>query len=368
VTPRIVRRTLSTALLTAGSALHAQSVFDVGARLGPQFMIYDIKSPINEKISEFTLPVFLIYPIAPSLTLDLGTAWAQARVESQGLNGAPTVSQMSGLTDTQIRANYTVGTDFMVVTAGLNLPTGRSTATLTQQAAATRIASDFLVFPISGFGTGMGGTGGVAFARPAGDWNIGAGGSVRYSAAYDPFEDGTGSRLRFQPGNEYRARLGADRPFGTGRLSFGLTYSKFGNDQTDQSAYNTGDRYIAQAALSNSIRNTEFVVTAWDLFRNSGELADQTPTGRENIMNTALAVGLHRGTMIIEPTVEARVWTQATAPASWLTTLGVRTNVNFNGFAVTPFVGYSAGRVGGDTGDASLTGFRGTLAIRLGNY
>ena len=178
-----MRRILSLAMLSMATPLSAQSVFDVGARVGPQFMVYDIKSPISQKISEYTIPVFLIYPLSPSLTLDLGTAWAQARVESRGLDGATSVSQMSGLTDTQIRANYTIGTDFVVLTAGLNLPTGKSTAQLTQEAAATRIASDFLVFPISGFGTGLGGTGGVAFARPMGDWNVGMGGSVRYSAA-----------------------------------------------------------------------------------------------------------------------------------------------------------------------------------------
>src|SRR5205085_8080573 len=102
------------------------------------------------------------------------------------------------------------------------------TANIEEQLAAFRIGNDFLAFPISNMGTGFGATGGVAIARPLGTWNLGAGGSVRRSSSYEPFIADGGARPHFQPGNEYRVRAGADHPFGTGRVTIGLTFSKFG--------------------------------------------------------------------------------------------------------------------------------------------
>ena len=79
--------------------------------------------------------------------------------------GTELKSELSGLTDTQVRANYTFGQDLVVLTAGVNLPTGSSTVAAEELEAASLIGSDFLTFPISGFGSGLGFTGGVAFAR-----------------------------------------------------------------------------------------------------------------------------------------------------------------------------------------------------------
>jgi hypothetical protein len=370
-----MRRSLCLAMAAAGvigggAPLAAQSVWDASGRAAPQIVSYDIKAPIGQKITEFVIPVYVLIPVTPSFNFDVGTAWASATVSSPG---APN-SELSGLTDSQIRANYTIGTDFIVLTAGVNLPTGRSTALPDQQAAATRIASDFLSFPITGFGTGAGGTGGVAVARPLGDWNVGLGVAVRHSVAYDPFQDAAGAKLHFRPGDEYRARVGVDRPYGTGRISLGLTYSKFGNDQANESVYNTGDRYITQASISNAIGNANIVVAGWDLFRAAGRLADQTRTGRENIANAGVAVSFRTpGGMIVEPSLEGRVWTQSqldaaqpSIPTSYLGTAGVRLNWDLGGYAVTPFAGYTVGQVGSTAGAANLTGFRATLAIRLG--
>ncbi len=377
--PRPLALATALALLGTAAPLRAQSVFDASARAGPQFMSYDIKAPVSQNISEYVVPVYVLVPVSPSLSFDVGTAWASVSVTSPG---AP-ASTLSGLTDTQVRANYTVGTDFLVVTLGLNLPTGQSTALPAQQAAATRIASDFLVFPITGFGTGAGGTGGVALARPVGDWNLGLGVAVRHSVAYNPFEDSTGAKLYFQPGDEYRARVGLDRPYGTGRVAIGFTYSKFGNDQANESIYNTGDRYITQASITNSVGGADVVVAGWDMFRASGMLADQTPTGKENIANAGVAVGFHTPSgWVVEPSLEGRVWTQAapnaatpTNAASYMGTVGLRFNYDFGAYAITPFVGYTVGAIGGTTSpgsatgpNSSMTGLRATLAVRLGGY
>ena len=354
------------ALIGAAGTLPAQGVWDTSGRLGPQIVQYDLRAPISERITEYAVPIYVLLPVTDAFSIDLGTAWTRAEVTARDVNG-PSVSRLSGLTDTQIRANYVIGTDFIILTAGLNLPTGRTNVTADQLAAATRIASDFLLFPINGFGAGAGGTGGIAVARPLGDWNVGFGVAVRHSLAYDAFQDPAGNKFRFEPGNEYRGRVGVDRPYGTGRIALGFTYSRFGHDQANGSVYNTGDRFITQASITNSVNDVDLTVSGWDLFRASGLLFDSTATGRENIADLGFAAGFHTApNLVLEPSIEGRAWTQDARPSSYMATAGLRLNVDLDGYTVTPSAGFTVGRVGGPAGTAGLTGFHAALAIRIG--
>ena len=353
-------------LATVAAPLAAQSIFDTNLRAAPQYLQYQIKTPVNETISEFTTPVFVVIPITPALTMDVGTAFAWARVQPNGAGTEPT-SSISGLTDTQVRANLSLGTDFVVLTAGLNIPTGRETARKDEQLAAFRIGNDFLAFPISNMGTGFGATGGIALARPIGSWNLGIGGSLRQSASYKPVVDNTGARPRFQPGNEYRARIGLDHPYGTGRFAVGLTYAKYGNDEIGGSIYNTGDRFISQIGINNSFGGVNVLVSAWNLYRRSGTIFTGDRTGPENIANVLLGVGFRAASGTIEPSLELRNWTQENLSASMLGTIGLRYSVEAAGLSITPSAGYTFGRLAAVGEIADLNGVRAALAIRVGS-
>lgn len=362
------RRLIPLALLLSATALPAQSFWDSQVRFGPQFYSYQIKTPLNEKVSEVAIPFFVAVPILPALTVDVGTSFAMVNHEAVTIdnlgNRVTTKSELSGLTDTQLRANYTFGEDFVVVTAGLNLPTGSATLDPSELAAATRIGSDFFSFPISGFGSGFGMTGGVAVARPMGSWNWGFGASVRQASEYEPFKDAAGTATKFTPGPEYRARMGLDRPFGTGRVSFGLTYSKFGDDKANAITYNTGDRYVGQVSLSNALKNgVDYTLVFWNLYRTSGTLIDGSSSPWGNITNAMMVFDV-RGPadVAIEPSVETRVWSQGGSTTSFLGSMGVRAIVNRGGWAVVPGFGFSFGTME----SATITGARVTLAIRVG--
>ena len=357
--------------------VRAQSIFDSELRLAPQFVQYKIKAPTNETISEMAVPVFVSVPFGPSFTFDVGTSYVRSRVTSGG-----TVSEINGLTDTQLRGNLTLGSDFVVLTGGLSLPTGRSSVTLDELTAAGRIGSDFLVFPISSMGTGLAATGGIAIARPLGDWNIGFGGAVRHSSTYDPFNI-PGQTLRFTPGDEYRARIGVDRGVANGRLSLGVTYSAFGNDDAGGSVFNTGNRVIAQAAVTNSFPGADVTLAGYNVFRAPGQYASGDPAGRENIANGYLGLGLHMLGTVVEPSIEARHWLQNVpastgsgtsvaerSQSSYLGTVGLRVRMQGGGFAAFPSVGYTLGQLAtldaqGSPVNAALTGFRAQLAIRV---
>lgn len=359
------------AVVLAGSSLGAQGLADGGLHGAPQFVQYQLQAPTNLTISEFSFPLFAIVPVSSALNVDVGTAYAQAKVEQTGA-AANASSTISGLTDTQIRANYTFGSDFVVLTAGMNLPTGKATVKPAEILAAGLIGNDFLAFPISYMGTGLGATGGIAVAHPLNDWNWGFGLSMRRSADYQPFDAQTGQPpLRFQPGNEYRLRAGVDRPVGTGQMSFALTYSKFGNDNMSGSIYNTGDRFIAQAGYANTYGPGDLSLSAWNMFRGAGTLADSSALGHENLTNIAVAYSVTAGAGRFEPTVELRNWIQDAASTSMMASIGVRYLINIGGFGFAPSAGFTLGKLASQTAagastTASLSGFRAALAIRMG--
>lgn len=351
---------ISALLVVAGTAA-AQGP---GARVSPQFVSYTLGAPSSVTITEMAVPFFAYMAVTPGLTIDIGSAFASARVKNTGGTQA-TESTISGLTDTQIRATMNVGSDMVLVTAGVNIPTGSSTAGPAEQSAASQIGNDFLFFPISSMGSGFGGTGGIALARPIGDWNLGAGLSIRHSMPFDPYEDAAGTKLRYTPGDEMRARLGVDHPFGTGRASLGVTYSRFTDDKIAGSIYNTGNRLLSAASVSNSMWGGDYMLSAWNLFRASGTLADGSASGTESITDVSAAYGMSLAGGRVEPGLSVRTWTQENAAMSLQSTASLRYERSFGRLTMAPGVGFTIGKVAtGVTETASITGFRAQLTFR----
>jgi len=361
------------AVLAVASTASAQSSLDGEYRLAPQWTEYRIDAPVDVTVSELAIPVFVSMPMGSRASFDIGTAYARAQVSS----GADR-SDISGLTDVQLRAQYTLGSDRVVLTGGVNLPTGNATVSPDQLAAASLIGSDFLAFPVSNMGTGLAVTGGAAMAYPLGAWNLGAGASVRRSRAYEPF-DVPGASFRYQPGDEVRLRLGVDRPVGEGRLALGATYAAFGHDDAGGFTYNTGDRVIALGELTGRLGEQDYTVAAYNVFRAPGSYASGDRAGRENIANLFLSLGVHTLGTIVEPSLELRHWLQnvyddsigpARSQSSHLATIGLRARIEAGGLELFPSGGYTAfGRLAttDDAGlpvQARLSGFHIGLVVR----
>ena len=352
-----------------------QSIVDAEYRLAPQWTEYRIDAPVGMTISELAIPLFVSVPVGSRTSVDIGTAYARAQVTSGAEH-----SEIAGLTDVQLRAQYTLGTDRVVLTGGVNLPTGNASVSADQLAAASLIGSDFLAFPVSNMGTGLAITGGAAMAYPLGAWNLGAGASIRRSRAYEPF-DVPGESFRYQPGNEVRLRVGVDRPVAEGRVAFGATYAAFGRDDAGGYAYNTGDRIIALGELTGRVGEQDYTIAAYNVFRAPGAYASGDRAGRENIADLFLSLGVHTLGTVVEPSVELRHWLQnlydagvATGPArsqsSRLATLCLRARMEAGRFELFPTGGYTAfGRLAttDDAGapvQARLSGFHLALVVR----
>jgi len=360
---RSVKRTLVLASLLALPALAgAQGLGDAAVILAPHSTLYTIKSPggAERSVAQTAIPLVFVLPVNQRLSVDISTAYAVTDVIADGNS----VSSIKGLTDTQVRGSFSFGERMLVLTVGLNLPTGQYTIPEGQQEAAGQIGNDFLNYPISSMGNGFAGTGGVAYARTLGDWNLGLGASMRKSTEFAAFSVAA-AEFRFTPADEYRLNLGLDRPVGDGQVQFGLSYSAFGNDFADTTSYSTGDRIIASGSWSFPVRSATAFLSGWNLYRLEGQqLGGAAPN--ENVANINAGLSFTAREVLIQPNLEMRLWQVGGVRAGNLINTGVRLRFGFGNFSFYPSVGYSIGSLYSLTNSSSddVTGIRSSLTIR----
>lgn len=357
-----MRRYLALSLVAALPALApAQGLGDMAVIAAPHLTTYSVGSGASKlSISQTAVPLVFVIPVSTRFSMDITTAFASSQVK----NASTTISEINGLTDTQIRGNFSLGDRMLVFTAGINLPTGQYSIPEGQQAAAGQIGNDFLNYPISSMGNGLAGTGGVAFAKAVGDWNLGAGASFRKSTEFAAFTVSS-AEYRFTPADEIRLNVGVDRPVGEGQVQFGLSYSAFGEDLADTTAYSTGDRLIASGGWSFPVKSSTVFLSGWNLYRMAGQqFGGAAP--KENVANLNAGVSLNAGPVLIQPNVEVRLWQVDGIKAGNLFNTGVRLRLQAGAFNIFPAVGISSGNLY-DTGTGAatkVTGLRSSLTIR----
>lgn len=326
----------------------------------PTFTGYAIGTGATRRtVSQRTMPLVLLLPFSERFSMDVSTAFATSVAEGAGF---PT-STITGLTDTQLRGNLGLG-DNMLLTLGLNLPTGRYSIPEAEQEAAGQIGNDFLNYAVSSMGNGLGVTGGFAYARPIGDWNLGLGGSVRKATEFAAFSVDS-LDYRFTPADELRMRVGLDRPLGDGQVDLGLSYSTFGQDVADTTAVSTGDRLTLTSSMYFPVGTVDVFVSVWDLVRFSGQQVGGVAPP-ENVFNFNTGLSFEWGRVLVQPNLETRLWMVDGSKAGNLVNLGVRGRVGFGALGVYPSVGLSTGTLFSTTdgSETRLTGFRGSLTVR----
>lgn len=361
-------RTLAALALLAPASLAAQDAI-LTARGAAQMVSYKLTSNGTTKaVSQEVIPIAIVLPGINRFSFDIATAWAHSAARIGGAKA----SSIAGLTDTQLRASYSLGEDAVILTAGVNLPTGNSTADSAQFMAAENIANDFLLFPIGTMGAGFATTGGIAVARPFGAWNLGLGASFRHSSDFAPYEYGDGTKAHYQPGDEYRARLGVDRTFGASRAALGATWSSYGDDRSAGATFNTGNRLVLQGGYETTVRNVGWSLNVWNLTRTQGHRASGQAAPMENIVNASLGASFTLAGIALSPTLETRHLTRAAVDADaaypaqakgsgQMETLGLGARWQAGLFQISPAASYSVGML--DRVD--LKGWRAMVAVRF---
>lgn len=318
------------------------------------------------RLRQVNTPFGAVIP-AGRLTFDIGTAWVTTTLRRADGSEA----EVKSLTDTQVRGSVVLGRDAVVATILVNLPTGLESASPLDYTVIGAVSPGLLGFPVTGYASGFSVTSGLAAAIQAGAWSLGLAGSVRMGRSFTAYQDAAGPII-YKPGVEGRFRGGADRLIGGSRLSFGLSYSTFGDDQfgkagTLRGAYRPGPRWLAEGSLVSPVGSSTLAISVWDFHRAAGDTTGGSAANRETLAGAeiTLSVPLSRW-LSFEPVLSGR----ASKPALGRGRMGgaggglvVRVGDHIT---LTPTVRFDTGWVEGEQGARiGLSGWLGSAFLRV---
>ena len=144
------------------------------------------------------------------------------------------VVTLYGPTDLKLRFTGPVVGENLLLTVGINLPTGKVGLNSDETIALQALGAPALQMPVGAFGTGAGATVGAVRAFDGEDWAVALGASVEQRTEYSPLalllEDGK-AETRIAPGMATHVTLGLDRTLGENRLSALLAGDVFSRDR-----------------------------------------------------------------------------------------------------------------------------------------
>ena len=321
-----------------------------------------------DRVRQVAVPLGVVVPIGKRFSFDIGSSWATTSIKRP----AGGSESFSGLTDTQLRGSYILGSDALVVSVMLNLPTGKRSITQQEFGVASSTSSNFLLFPVNSYGTSFSVTPGLAAATTAGDWNLGLAASARMSATYSPFK---GDSATYKPGVESRFRGGVDRLIGSSRFSLGATFSTFSTDELrgggslGSGSFDPGNRILVDLGIVSPVGGGTLGIYLWNYHRiRSGSATSQSAAGgKENVFTAGLngSFGLSKS-LSLEPVAEARFWSPESGSGRLFgagTALRIEAGTHV---AFMPSVRFDLGTIKNATGSHSITGWDAGALIRLG--
>jgi hypothetical protein len=181
---------------------------------------------------QWSIPVVGVATLG-RVTLDGYVAYAQGEVERRDPLGVRSSARLSGVTDVKLRAVTRLSGDALLLTAGVNLPTG--TRELDQEGlrALRVLGSPVLHFATPAYGAGPSGTLGLVYARRAGEWALGVGASAEVRGSYAPLDAARFgfAALDLDPGEAFRFSIGADRLVGAHAMSLSASGTIYSEDE-----------------------------------------------------------------------------------------------------------------------------------------
>ncbi len=193
--------------------------------------------------SQFSVPISVQVPIGERWTVDAAGAYASGTVKLDAPDPVTGASKytLSGMTDVRLRATGRVVGDNLLLTLGVNVPTGKTSLDAGEFSALRVLAAPALSFQSPVLGTGTSATLGLVYAREAAGWAWAFGGSFELNRSYAPVSLVAGLPAPdFSPGNTVHLSVGGDRYIGQHEMLVGLSADFFGQSELAGMAAGTG--------------------------------------------------------------------------------------------------------------------------------
>lgn len=364
--PRKTVATLLMVFVAAGQIIYAQIDSRSGDRqsvlsISPVFHSWSLGDDIS--MSQFTAIIALTQPIGNSTSLTL-------RASPSSTAGDP--ARLSGVTDMQVRATHALEEARLVLSLGVNIPTGKTELTGEEFASSMILSSPALTWSVPGFGQGLNLQPAVVWAIPFGEKFVGGlGFAYQYKGAFKAIK----GYDEFDPGDEIAITGGVDVQLAEAtNLSADVLFTMYGADKLgSDEVFKAGGKIVATAQFSKGIGQDELAMLARYRTRGKGEvgfagsLVSAEQEMEPNQLDLHVQYGLFMSDRLrIRVAVGARLQSETPAELSGASLFGARVSPDFTlsrSFSVAPWVRYQAGTA---KNDRSIRGIEAGLGMRIG--
>ena len=219
---------------SAGAGIAGETIGFGGSGLR-QYNFVGLDSARITSLQQVSTPITTAWSLGETWRVDLTALYATATIQYRdaGKSTDTRSATLSGVSDVRVRATGTLINDLLVLTAGVNLPTGHTSLTPQEFGVLRIMAAPALGLGSTPVGAGASGTMGLVAARKLGEWAVAIGGSYEHRGKYQPVAAlvaGAGSS-DFQPGGVVRVSVTGDRTLGPHRLSVAVAADRFADDE-----------------------------------------------------------------------------------------------------------------------------------------
>ncbi len=222
----------------AGASAGAEVVFQ-------NFSFSDEADAGLSSVSLLTLPFAGRIPLGPGARVELRGAFARGELTRPD----DSTTEISGLTDTEVRLVGELADGAVTAQAFALIPTGSASFSNDQLALAGIVGADLLPFRISNWGSGGGFGAAVSLVRPMGDYGVGVSAGYTATREFEPLTDQT---VQYRPGNQMQLRAAIDRTFnGNAKGTVQLAFQSYSDDQVDgENLFRSGNRIQATGSYA----------------------------------------------------------------------------------------------------------------------
>lgn len=189
----------------------------------------------KEEIDQLAIPVSGMIPIRDNFEARFYIANV-----SNDLNQSDNEYSVSGFGDLRIQATHSFLEDQVVLSAGINVPSGKTKLSLTEEwPIMETLSQNFLRFPVRRLGEGPGFNLLLGGAKAVGDYRLGATLMYHLYGKYKAYENGGD----YNPGDMFGITANIDRRFENGAVGISAIYSIYGTDKlNDQKIFEQADQ------------------------------------------------------------------------------------------------------------------------------
>jgi hypothetical protein len=348
------------------SPLAAQGVASAGAGLHLQSFSFQDEDAVGfRSVRLLSLPLAARAELGSGLSLSMGSAWVQGRVER--LDGSST--SLTGTTDLSVALGWSAPGGWAQLSVVGVAPSGTTGFTEAEIDVAGFLAADLFPFRVSNLGTGGGFGGGISLLHAAGPWGFAASTSYLASRSFEPVRE---PAFEYRPGNQFSGRVVVDRQVGRwARAALAVTLLHAAADEVEGGVFlqpGTRVQVVNSWAFPVGMEGSGLLYGGY-LHREGARLPELGDTRSDQAL-LLLGAGLRQptGLGVLVPTVDARLLRRDDGEGQgWMVGVGATLERSLGLWKVEPSVVARLGSVEvNQNAESGITGFEVGVRLRHG--